>query len=201
MANDNYVIAIDGLETLDDLSKLPEAILRKARMAISKTTDRARTLTSAEIRKQVAFSASYLTGSDGKLTAQKDLENLRGSIRAKFRPTSLARFAKSKSVNTPGVTVQVSPTKTVRIPKAFLVKLPQGAVQTETQFNLGLAVRLKPDELLKFKKSQWAKLGKGLYLLYGPSVSQVFESVADQNSPEIARYLETEFTRLIQADF
>lgn len=199
--NDLYAVVIDGLENLDALENLPDAIIRKARMAVSKTIDHGRAISTKQIRQEVNFSASYLTGSNGKLTSAKDLNNLQGSIKARFRPTSLARFAKSKTVNKAGVTVQVSPTKTVRMPKAFLVKLPQGAIKTETQFNLGLAVRLKPEQLGKLNKTHWTKLGRGLYLLYGPSVSQIFEKVADQRSPEIGKYLEDEFLRLMKVEF
>lgn len=199
--NDSYAVIVDGFENLDALQNLPDSIIRKARMAISKTIDHARAVSSKQIRQEVNFSASYLTGADGKLTTSKDLGNLQGSIKARFRPTSLARFATTKTANKAGVTVKVSPTKSVRMPKAFLVKLPQGAIKTETQYNLGLAVRLKPDQLGKLNKKSWVNLGRGLYLLYGPSVSQIFAKVADARSPEISKYLEDEFTRLIKADF
>ncbi len=198
--NDTYAVIVDGFENLDSLVNLPDAIIRKARMAISKTVDRGRTISSKQIRQEVNFSASYLTGAGGKLGVKKDLANLQGTITARFRPTSLARFAKSKTVNKAGVTVQVSPNKTVRMPKAFLIQLPQGAVKTETQYNLGLAVRLKQEQLGKLSKKSWVNLGRGLYLLYGPSVSQIFEKVAEERSPEISKFLEDEFLRLIKVD-
>ena len=41
------------------------------------------------------------------------------------------------------------------------------------------------------------KLAPGLWLLYGPSVDQVFRSVASEEAPEAARFLEAEFNRLM----
>lgn len=46
-------------------------------------------------------------------------------------------------------------------------------------------------------KKSMVKLGKGLYLLYGPSVDQVFRDVAKEISPDTADFLEAEFLRLV----
>lgn len=195
-----FAVIVDGLDNLDDVANLPSMIIKKARAAISRTTQHARTVSSDQMRREVNFSARYLVGANGKLSMSVDPEKLQGVISAKHRPTSLARFAKSKTTGKSGVSVEVTPGRAVKMPRAFLIKLPQGARKTETIYNLGLAIRLKPDELSKFKKRYWASLGGGLYLLYGPSVSQVFEKVATQNQDYIATFLEREFTRLIDVD-
>ena len=196
----DFAVMVEGLENLDDLANLPEMVVKKARAAISRTTQHARTISSDQMRREVNFSARYLIGANGKLSMSVDPEKLQGIISAKHRPTSLARFAKSKTTGKAGVSIEVSPGKAIKMPRAFLMKLPQGATKTETIYNLGLAIRLKPDEVSKFKKRYWAALGGGLYLLYGPSVSQVFERVATQNQEYIAKFLEREFTRLIDVD-
>lgn len=195
-----FAVMVEGLNNLEDLANLPEMVVKKARAAISRTTQHARTVSSDQMRREVNFSARYLVGANGKLTMSVDPEKLQGIISAKHRPTSLARFAKSKTTGKAGASVEVAPGRAVKMPRAFLIKLPQGAVKTETVYNLGLAIRLKPDELSKFKKKYWASLGGGLYLLYGPSVSQIFEKVATQNQEYISKFLEREFTRLLDVD-
>lgn len=85
--------------------------------------------------------------------------------------------------------------------KAFFIRLPQGSQMTETQFNLGLAIRLKPGEAL-MNKVQAVRMASGLYLLYGPSVDQVFRAndgggVASDRAPYLAQRLENEFLRLL----
>jgi hypothetical protein len=87
-----------------------------------------------------------------------------------------------------GVRVQVKPGQAKLLPKAFLVNLNNG--------NLGLAVRLKEGQSLRNKNDgRMVKLGKNTYLLYGPSVDQVFGDVADGNSDEISRLVSNQFFR------
>ena len=77
-------------------------------------------------------------------------------------------------------------TKTLR--KAFLVNLRNG--------NVGLAVRLKQGETLQNKTyGKPVMLGKNLYLLYGPSVDQVFRTVADDSLPMLGEEVSKEFFR------
>jgi hypothetical protein len=100
-----------------------------------------------------------------------------------------------------GVYVQVAPGKSRFMKRAFLMRLPQGSTLTDTIFNLGLAIRLRPGEVLQNKVSA-RKVASGLYLLYGPSVDQVFRSndgsgVANDMVPEIERDLSAEFLRLL----
>jgi hypothetical protein len=42
------------------------------------------------------------------------------------------------------------------------------------------------------------QLAGNLYLLYGPSVSQVFAGVAQDISPDMADFLDAEFNRLME---
>lgn len=190
---DAYVIAVDGLDQLIDIDSLDERILKAARNAINKAADRTRTRSDREIRKAINFPARYLSD---KLTVAKRASGrtLEAVITGRDRPTSLARFAKNRnpaaSRKAGGVSLVVSPNKTTTIPNAFLMPLRNG--------NLGLALRLKPGESIRNKK-YLTKVSKGLYLLYGPSVNQVFRVVADEKAaPEAAQYLENEFLRLLE---
>lgn len=79
---------------------------------------------------------------------------------------------------------------------SFLVKLKSGNAKTDTQFNLGLAIRLKPGERLRNKTSM-TQLDHNVYLLYGPSVDQVFRTVREDIAPDTASFLEAEFRRLL----
>jgi len=189
---DSYVVAVEGLAELDDISQLDERILRSARRAINRTTDRTRTRSDREMRKQIAFPARYLST---RLTVSKRAagRSLEAVISGRDRPTSLARFARNKDVAAArrkgGVSVAVTPGQTKFMPRAFLMPLRGG--------NLGLAIRLREGESLRNKRKV-AKLGNGLYILYGPSVDQVFRSVADDAAPEAADFLELEFLRLME---
>jgi hypothetical protein len=79
------------------------------------------------------------------------------------------------------------------MPSAFLMRLRAGA-GTADNYNIGLAIRLAPGERIRNKRVM-TQVGHNLYLLYGPSVDQVFRTVADDNAPEIATMVRDEFYR------
>ena len=196
---DVYAVFVEGLGALRDVEELKRDVALKAVQAINKTADQARTKSDREIRAQVAFPATYLSPSTGRLTVSQRARrgDLEARIKGRHRPTSLARFAtkSGKAVN-----VEVKPGLSTFLPRAFLIRLRAGSGITETKFNQGLAIRLKPGETLRNKK-QAIRMASGLYLLYGPSVDQVFRDVAVDISPETALRLEQEFLRLMDTDF
>lgn len=202
---DTYVIAIEGLDVSEDIALLPEKINLAQQQAINKTIDRARTAAAREIRKQVAFPASYLTGADSRLnvTQRAGQGNMMAVITGRFRATSLARFSKdtdqAKVRRAKGVNVQVKPGGATFIKGAFLVHLRAGSEKTDTKFNLGVAIRLKKGQKLTGSTAA-VKLEDNVWLLYGPSVNQVFKDVADEIAPDTADYLQTEFTRLLDLE-
>lgn len=185
-----YVVVIEGLEELRDIENLDASILRRARQAINSTLRRARTAIDRDIRQQVAFPARYL-GSRLRVTQFAKGNSLQGTISGRDRPTSLARFATSSQPLKRDIRVQVSPGSRKRMQRAFLMPLNGG--------NLGLAMRLKPGESVRNKKFM-RRVSKGLYLLYGPSVNQVFAGVADDEADNVAVMLQQEFTRLMELD-
>lgn len=197
--SDSYVVAVEGISVLRDLETLPDDIKKAAMRAVNYAARRTRTDSAREIRQQVNFPARYLTGSDGRLTLGKPATtaNLETDITGKFRPTSLARFVSGNpKPGKPGVRVEVAPGFAKLMKRAFVIRLPQGNALTDTKYNLGLAIRLKPGETIENKRKV-VQMKNGLALLFGPSVDQVFRSVAEDQLPNAADYMEREFTRLM----
>lgn len=187
--------------------QLPDIARTSARLAINQTAERrAIPLAREMMLSQVAWPTGYLTervngeprfGIHERATTGK----LVASIRGRFQPTSLARFTRQR----PGsrttrrharartrvpIKVQIHPGRPIELKRAFLINLRSG--------NLGLGIRLRPGEVLA--NTVGAKLITsgplaGVSLLYGPSVEQVFRSVASDIMPDVSRYLETEFLR------
>ena len=189
----------DLLPFIDDLSDNSELALLRA---TNKVAAKGRTKMDRRIRQQIAFPASYLRPSGGRLkvTQRATRRNLQAVITGRDRATSLARFTKQK-VLPPGqrpkggaINVTVKPGKRQSIKRAFLIALNNG--------NKGLAVRTdgrKPENAYKPKR-----LGKNLWLLYGPSVDQALISVTKNDgvmielSPEIVADLEEEYLRQLE---
>lgn len=197
--SDAYVIAVDGISALRSLDDIPAEIRRAAMQAVNRTVTRTRTASAREMRRQVNFPARYLSGEDGRLAITKKATDadLEGVITGRFRPTSLARFARTKTVRKAGVSVEVAPGFARFMKRAFLIRLRSGSAALDTQSNLGLAIRLRPGEAIQNKRKMIQVQGN-LYLLYGPSVSQVFAGVADDEVAEAGDFLEQEFLRLME---
>lgn len=200
-----YEVTLDGLDQLPDLDTAPERIVRLARMAINRTADRARAGAARLMRDQVNFPASYLRGADSRLYIRKKSvgNDLEAIITGRFRPTSLARFAKgsgpTSNRNRSGITVEVHPGEARMLKNAFFVRLRAGSTKTDTKYNLGVAIRLKNGERPRNTRAA-VQLDRNLWLLYGPSVNQVFQSVREDISPETRDFLVAEFRRLLDVE-
>lgn len=190
-------VDVDLLEGLDTQSRR-----RAATQALNKIARDARALAIREMRQQVALPKSYF---DQKrfFTSPATASTLEAKVTARGRNTMLARFVKgAPKVGKPGVYVEVKPGKARFLKRAFLIKLPQGSnAVTDSLFNLGLAIRLRPGETIE-NKLVARRIERGLYILYGPSVSQVFrandgDGVANEIAPEVAAKLQREFLRLL----
>ena len=194
----DYFVAVEGLSDID-LDDAPLKVRRFASQAVNHALRRTRTQASRLMLQQINFGARYLTGAENgrlRIAVFAKPSDLEGRIQGRDRPTSLARFSKQKApvAGSPrrrkkGVDVTVKPGSKVTLEGAFLMNLRNG--------NTGLAVRTrggKPDAAYKPKP-----IGNNLWLLYGPSVDQVFRSVAEDVSDDAAREMETEFLRLSQA--
>ncbi len=189
-----YLVAVEGIPEIEDLDQIPAKIARYASMAINRTATSYRTRGARLMREQIAFPASYLFPSQGNLTVSKKAQpaSLEAEISGRFRPTALSRFVKGPKVHGRAAPmVEVNPGNRQKLHRAFLMNLANG--------NIGLAVRLAPNERIENKR-RMVQVSAGLYLLYGPSVDQVFRSVSEDMAPEAANFLHKEFLRLAEAD-
>lgn len=200
---DNWAVFVEGLDGLSDVEKATPSVRLAAVRAINKITRDGRVELARLILREVNFPASYVSPSGKRLYVSKQAtrNDLEGRITARSRATSLARFV-TGTPSGQGVRVQVSPGKSRYMKRAFLIKLPAGTASVDTKYNMGLAIRLKPGEALKNKRTA-RRMANGLYLLYGPSVDQVFraedgDGVANDAAPDLAAKLEREFLRLLE---
>lgn len=198
---DKLTITISGLDAAKHFFEVaPDLATEAARISINDVaTGAGLTLVRREIEKEVAFPAGYLNDpSKIGVTQLASNSNLQATISARARATSLARFAMTAPFPTPkkgGVTVTVTPGNPKTIP-GFLVRLKRGASLTEDNYNLGLAIRLKPgQQLINRNSAPTVFLDSNIVLLYGPSVDQVFRDVAVEQSPAIAGLVGNEFYR------
>lgn len=190
-----YLFAVEGLDTLPDLETIDKNLLLKARQAINRAADRARTQADRQIRTKLNFPARYLSS---RLTVRDRATgtNLSAVIMGRDQPTSLARFVTNKNANSirkaGGATVHVGTGGAKKIPGSFLITLRNG--------NQGLALRLKPGETVKGKRVAAKQLAPNLYLLYGVSVDQAFRTEVDKSDllDDTLDFLETEFRRLME---
>lgn len=201
-----YAVFVQGLSELEDIESLSDRIKLKAAQAINKITRDGRSSIAIQMEHEINFPPGYLSPSKKKLyvKTQATRSRLESIIAASGSPTSLARFVQGnpRPGARGGVTTLVGKKpKTMR--RAFLMRLRAGSGPiTDERFNLGLAIRLAPGETLANKRFS-RRIASGLYLLYGPSVDQVFlgregTGVAAEQAPDLADKLENEFFRLME---
>lgn len=190
---------------LPDLEKYfqdsPKRTMTAARIALNDVTGGSGLkLLRAAVAAEINFPPGYIDADKLWVSRKAQDNNLVAAITGRGRPTSLAEFAApgSTPANTrrKGVSVQVHHGQNRFMGSAFLVRLRAGAVLTDENHNIGLAIRLKPGDRVINKRVQSAvQLDHNLYLLYAPSVDQVFGDVADENTPEILDLVGTQFLR------
>jgi len=190
MADSFVFLSVSGglQSVISDIESIPANIRIAAARAVNRTSERARTASAREMRGQVNFPARYLSSADGRLSIVKkaSADDLEAVIRGRGEATSLARFITGGQKGK-GVRVEVKPGVARYMSRTFTFKLKNG--------NTGLAIRTSggpPKGAYKPKK-----LSENLYLLYGPSVDQVFRSVAEDVAEPMADFLEREFNRLL----
>jgi hypothetical protein len=178
----------DVRDLSDYFARAPDAARKSARLALNQVAERtglkkARAL----MREQVAFPAGYLEDPTRfRITKYAQETDLEAVVGGRTEPTSLARFARFGATKT-GATVTVAPGRPRRMKRAFMVNLKNG--------NKGLALRLAPGEELANRRLPAKRFGPGVVLLYGPSVDQVFRTVAADVAPEALDRLSEEFLR------
>ena len=189
------IVDVTGLNEMSHLFKMaPEEANKAAKLAINQVAKRnALVLSRKAMVQQVSWPSSYLQREDrfGLAYSATDTR-LEAGVRARRTPTSVARFTGYTTPPPRGtkISVRIKPGSRVALPHSFLVRLRGG--------NLGLAVRLRQGETLNnsigAKHIRTGPLA-GTALLYGPSVDQVFRTVAVQVSQPVSDALVTEFLR------
>lgn len=203
-------IELRGLDSVERYFEQAPAVARDAlKFAVNGAARFGARRASEEIRKQVRFSRTYLGDAskpDSRLRISQVAKggDLTAVITARRRPTSLARFA----TGTPtfgrsrgrGPRVKIKPGSGYKtIKNGFFLRLRAGASNLD-RFNTGLAVRIRAGEMLRNRNKGLVGLqpfgkDKNLYLLYGPSVDQVFQTVRQDIAPATAEAAEKEFLR------
>lgn len=193
-------IEVGAIKALDAyLAAAPRVTLEAASLAMNDVTGGSGlTRYKKAISSQVGFPPGYLNDAEkfGQ-TGFASPTRLETKISARQRATSLARFVQGGDVGTVGARVSVKAGRSISLKKAFLVRLRSGTSLDDDNFNLGLAVRIKPGQTIRNKTdtSRMVHLAKNVFLLYGPSVDQVFRSVAETETPKVLDDMENEFFR------
>lgn len=194
----------DVLELEDFLGAVPEVTRQAASQAINSVIAGPGL---AEYRKgiadQIELPTGYLNNDRLGVTQKATPSRLEGRITGRQRATSLARFATTGSVGSKGgVSVKVKKGGgSTFIQSAFKVRLKAGSTLDNDNFNVGLALRLKPGQTVFGKKdtSRMVRLDANVVLLYGPSIDQVLRNdVADAKTPAVVDKIATEFFRNFQ---
>lgn len=194
----SVAILADALKDITEyFEALPDIATRAAVLAINDTARDSEVDFRNEMQKQINFPNGYLKGNRFGVRRKATRGSIEAVISGRDRPTSLARFAEGATPeNSRGrpLTLKVKAKgRKVKLarrsdgkPSAFLLRLKNN--------NIGLAVRLQPGEKLAMS-TKAVELGNNLYLLYGPSVDQVFQDVAEKGTPEVQRIASQKFFR------
>lgn len=200
------ITELEGLTDIESYFKAAPAVTRRAaRLSINKVlASTGLKMLRDEMYDQVNFPNGYLNGDRLRVSKRATENNLEGSIIARKRATSLARFVAPGTPigSTPSkpttIKVMVKNGKSAYLRSAWLVRLRKGASLTEDNYNVGLAVRVKAGDSIagKFSKhTAWLNPEHTVALLYGPSVDQVFRDVAEDDGPKLLTMVADEFFR------
>lgn len=156
-------------------------------IAVNHAADKGRTMAAEQMNEEIDFPKGYLNRERLSVT-RATRGNVEAVVRGRDRPTMLAHFSRQKARlgRQRGVSVEVKPGRTQRLDSAFFMKLRND--------NLGLVVRVKKGESLRHSRGA-KEIGGGLWLLYGPSVNQVFAGVAGDIVDDVALVARDEFVR------
>lgn len=189
--------AHDLSSVIGGLKKGADGMTSAIRMSINKASSQSRTASADIMRSKVNFPAGYLPERQGgqlTLGAPATNNKLSRSITAQGRGTSLARFSRNATRASArrlgGVSVVVTPGQGRFMQGAFVMPLRSGnqiAYRTDKMKGTRRAKRM-------------SKHGKNaaIFLLYGPSVYQVFNKVIGEVQPITDRDFTNEFKRQVR---
>ncbi len=190
-----YYFEAAGLPGVEELlNSLVKGSDEAASRAINDGAVYARKVGAQEIRRKINFKAKYLNDKSRLgVTRRAKPSSLEAVVTARDRATSLARFAQGtprfgRPRTPPRVKVSTSGGATA-VRRGFYMKLRKGASLTQDSYNVGLAIRLSEGERIKSKNAMADPIGPNLYLLYGPSVGQVYRTTAEKTTDDVGTYL------------
>lgn len=185
--------ALPGIEQY--FERAADATPSAASMAMNKVMQGVgRTRIRQAMEEEVAFPKGYINDKRLSVGRRATPTQLEASLIARQRATSLARFDRGAVPGQRGANVMVRPGFSRAMPSAFFIRLRSGASVSEDNYNLGLAIRLKPGERIYNKKTSF-NADQTLHILYGPSVDQIMQEVSDEQTPAVLEDIETEFLR------
>lgn len=195
-------LTTNNLEAVADrIRQAGEAGMELASAALNDGIGYARKLGGEEILSQVNFPAGYLDmGGRFEVTQKASPSSPAAKLTARQRPTSLSTFTTSTGPKGRGVTVAVQPGKSAQMQRAFVVGIRAG---NKSGGNRGVAVRTKgpppaaAHKPVKLFDDDWGTV----WLLYGPSVNQVFSDVHSEILPGVEAHAVDRFIELLQARF
>lgn len=179
------------------IERAGEAGMEVAAQALNDGIEYARQIGADAIMDQVNFRPGYLDLPERfAITQHATPTRPEARLTARHRSTSLGSFAEGGAGKSQGVKVKVQRAgSTKHMKRAFYVGLNNS--------NLGVAVRVKPGESAPgYKPTKLFEDQYGVvYLLYGPSVNQVFTDVAQDINPQVSTFVLQRFATLFTARF
>lgn len=191
-----YELEVQGLKDFEArLAACPEKTARAASMSINRAAKKARTWGARMVREQVRLSPSYLNDEDKGIKVRRVArpDDLVAIVSGRRRPVMLHRFvtgwAKRSRGFRRGARVRIKPGGALAVMRrAFEMRLKSG--------NRGLVIRTDGEEPYAAYAPMPLYKGKSdLWLLYGPSTDQVFNTVREDIAPDVAEFVGKEFDR------
>jgi hypothetical protein len=181
-------IARTGLENLDAyVRRFGDNANRAASMTLNDTARLARARLKAQMQVEIRLTESAFTGKRLYVAEYANPTRLQATVRGDKQGYSLSRFSVDKPVRlarSPLLQIKLGG-ESVRVDRGFFLPAPNGA--------LGLAVRTKGP----LTKGKGRKVGKNLYILFGPSPDQMMKRLAPALVPSIQQHVRAEFNRQI----
>ena len=163
---------IPGVEDLLDLDPKVNAI---ASQTVNEVAREMRTQSARQILAQVNLPASYVSPRNQRLEVVKSATpaDPEAIIRAQGRASSLTRFLIGTRQSGAGLAVNIRGSGVKRFRRAFLFRGRRVGATTDTgPANQLFAFRVARGQRLQ-RSSAAREIDRGLYLLFGPSVSQI----------------------------
>lgn len=192
---------IQGLATF--VARTPEVAAEAAKLAVGDAAEWGRNLSKREMVSAVNLPADALAGRRFRISQRPTTANPEAVISADNNPLGLSRFVVGPGkVGMPGPqTRTLRGGTTTQWPKggdrgdyAFLIKVGPGKKGSAPAVRAGFGLAIRTTRPMENSREAF-KIGKDLYLLFGPSVDQMFGQLMPQIVPRVEAKLQTEFAR------